>query len=218
MVNYTYRLKVRKGQTRTTDNRNLKYFYGKEIFSMVDEKNIKEESVSGEAEEKVADKKKSEKKTSKTSSKLQKENDELKAQLNEANDRLLRTAAEFDNYKKRETSAKEKLASYIKGETLKAILPSLDNINRALAADENAEDYAKGVSMTIKGLMSELKKQGLEEINPQGEEFDVNFHMAVMKVEDENVGENTVTKVLQIGYKLGETVLRPAMVEVANCD
>lgn len=218
MVNYTYRLKVRKGQTRTTDNRNLKYFYGKEIFSMVDEKNIKEESVSGEAEEKVADKKKSEKKTSKTSSKLQKENDELKAQLKEANDRLLRTAAEFDNYKKRETSAKEKLASYIKGETLKAILPSLDNINRALAADENAEDYAKGVSMTIKGLMSELKKQGLEEINPQGEEFDVNFHMAVMKVEDENVGENTVTKVLQIGYKLGETVLRPAMVEVANCD
>lgn len=218
MVNYTYRLKVRKGQTRTTDNRNLKYFYGKEIFSMVDEKNIKEESVSGEAEEKVAEKKKSEKKTSKTSSKLQKENDELKAQLKEANDRLLRTAAEFDNYKKRETSAKEKLASYIKGETLKAILPSLDNINRALAADENAEDYAKGVSMTIKGLMSELKKQGLEEINPQGEEFDVNFHMAVMKVEDENVGENTVTKVLQIGYKLGETVLRPAMVEVANCD
>lgn len=185
---------------------------------MVDEKNIKEESVSGEAEEKVADKKKSEKKTSKTSSKLQKENDELKAQLKEANDRLLRTAAEFDNYKKRETSAKEKLASYIKGETLKAILPSLDNINRALATDENAEDYAKGVSMTIKGLMSELKKQGLEEINPQGEEFDVNFHMAVMKVEDENVGENTVTKVLQIGYKLGETVLRPAMVEVANCD
>lgn len=185
---------------------------------MVDEKNINEETVSTEAEQKVDDKKKSEKKTSKASSKLQKENEELKAQLKEANDRLLRTAAEFDNYKKRETSAKEKLSSYIKGETLKAILPSLDNINRALAADENAEDYAKGVSMTIKGMLSELKKQGLEEINPLGEQFDVNFHMAVMKVEDENVGENTVTKVLQIGYKLGEIVLRPAMVEVANCD
>ena len=97
-------------------------------------------------------------------------------------------------------------------------MPPLDNINRALAADENSADYAKGVSMTIKGLTDELKKLGLEEINPAGEEFDVNFHMAVMKVEDESVGENIITEVLQTGYKLGETLLRPAMVKVANCD
>ena len=101
---------------------------------------------------------------------------------------------------------------------MKAILPSLDNINRALLADENSADYVKGVSMTIKGLLDALKKEGLEEINPKGETFDVNFHMAVMKVEDENAGENEITKVLQTGYKLGDTVLRPAMVEVANCD
>lgn len=173
-----------------------------------------EEAVSEEATEAEV---KKEKKSSKVS-KLEKENEELKSQLQEAKDMLLRTAAEFDNYKKRETAAKEKLSSYVKGETLKAILPSIDNINRALSADEASADYAKGVSMTIKGLISELQKLGLEEINPVGEEFDVNFHMAVMKVEDEEVGENIVTEVLQTGYKLGETLLRPAMVKVANCD
>ena len=168
------------------------------------------------AEEKVQAKEKKAK--TKKESKSEKEIEDLKAQLKETKDMLLRTAAEFDNYKKRETAAKEKLSSYVKGETLKAILPSLDNINRALNADENSADYAKGVSMTIKGLTDELKKLGLEEINPTGEEFDANFHMAVMKVEDESVGENIITEVLQTGYKLGETLLRPAMVKVANCD
>lgn len=161
---------------------------------------------------------KAKKSKSKKDDKLVKENDELKAQLQETKDMLLRTAAEFDNYKKRETAAKEKLSSFVKGETLKAILPSLDNVQRALFADENSEGYAAGVSMTIKGLISELNKLGLEEINPVGEQFDVNFHMAVMKVEDESVGENIVTEVLQVGYKLGDNCLRPAMVKVANCD
>lgn len=174
---------------------------------------IEEKEVSEETTEK-----KTEKKSSKKDSKLQKEVEDIKAQLKESKDMLLRTAAEFDNYKKRETAAKEKLSSYVKGETLKELIPSIDNLNRALAADENSADYIKGVSMTIKGLTDALNKMGLEEINPVGEEFDVNFHMAVMKVEDESVGENIVTKVLQTGYKLGDTVLRPAMVEVANCD
>ena len=179
---------------------------------MADEKNVKEQAEACEEKAKANNKK------DKKDNKLKKENEELKQQLQEQKDLLLRTAAEFDNYKKRETAAKEKLASYVKGETLKAILPSLDNINRALSADENSADYAKGVSMTIKGLLDALKKEGLEEINPMGETFDVNFHMAVMKVEDEKAGENEITKVLQTGYKLGDTVLRPAMVEVANCD
>lgn len=183
------------------------------IMSKDNKDTIEEKEVSEETTEK-----KTEKKSSKKDSKLQKEVDELKSQLKEAKDMLLRTAAEFDNYKKRETAAKEKLSSYVKGETLKELIPSIDNLNRALAADENSADYIKGVSMTIKGLTDALNKMGLEEINPVGEEFDVNFHMAVMKVEDESVGENTVTKVLQTGYKLGDTVLRPAMVEVANCD
>lgn len=178
-----------------------------------------EETVSEETtEKKEAADKKAEKKASKKDSKLEKENEELKQQLKETKDMLLRTAAEFDNYKKRETAAKEKLSSYVKCETLKELLPAIDNINRALAADETQADYAKGVSMTIKGLIDALTKMGLEELNPVGEEFDVNFHMAVMKVEDESVGENIITEVLQSGYKLGETVIRPAMVKVANCD
>ena len=172
----------------------------------------KREVVENETEEKVKNKK------SKKDDKLVKENEQLKSELQETKDLLLRTAAEFDNYKKRETAAKEKLSSFVKGETLKAILPSLDNIQRALSADENSEGYAAGVSMTIKGMISELNKLGLEEINPVGEQFDVNFHMAVMKVEDESVGENIVTEVLQVGYKLGDNCLRPAMVKVANCD
>lgn len=184
------------------------------------EKNTQVESETQEtvSEETKTQETKEKKSKGKKETKLEKENEELKQQLQETKDMLLRTAAEFDNYKKRETAAKEKLSTYVKGETLKAILPSLDNINRALSADESSADYAKGVSMTIKGLTEELKKLGLEEINPAGEEFDVNFHMAVMKVEDDTVGENIVTEVLQTGYKLGENLLRPAMVKVANCD
>ena len=149
---------------------------------------------------------------------VEKELEALQKMYEETSDLLLRTAAEFDNYKNRETAAKEKLSSFVKGETLKEILPALDNIHRALGADETSADYAKGVSLTIKGLVDTLQKMGLEEISPQGEEFDANLHMAVMKVEDDTVGENIVTEVLQSGYRLGETLLRPAMVKVANCD
>ena len=72
--------------------------------------------------------------------------------------------------------------------------------------------------MTIKGLTEALTKLGLEEINPVGEEFNVDMHQAVMRVEDESVGANVITEVLQTGYKLGDNVLRYAMVKVANCD
>ncbi len=195
------------------------HLYNKKGNEKMSEKNAQIELENEtQVSEETKTKETKEKKSKGKDDKLKKENEDLKAQLQEAKDMLLRTAAEFDNYKKRETAAKEKLSSYVKGETLKAILPSLDNINRALSADETSADYAKGVTMSLKGLTDELKKLGLEEISPVGEEFDANFHMAVMKVEDETVGENIVTEVLQTGYKLGETLLRPAMVKVANCD
>ncbi|MBQ2676493.1 MAG: nucleotide exchange factor GrpE [Clostridia bacterium] len=149
---------------------------------------------------------------------LQAELQKVKQELEQKNDLLLRTAAEFDNFKKRETAAKEKLSGFVKGETIKALLPAVDNINRAMAADPESGDYAKGVAMTVKGLYDALKNMGLEEINPEGEEFDVNYHQAVMRVEDESVGANIVTQVLQMGYKIGDNVLRHAMVKVANCD
>lgn len=142
----------------------------------------------------------------------------VKAELEKTKDMLLRTCAEFDNFKKRETANRDKTAAYVKGETIKALLPSIDNINRSLAADPDSPDYAKGVTMTIKGLTEALTKLGLEEINPVGEEFNVDMHQAVMRVEDESVGANIITEVLQTGYKLGDNVLRYAMVKVANCD
>ena len=91
---------------------------------------------------------------------------------------------------------------------------NLAGVNKA----ENSEAFAEGNEDLCKKLTDALKKLGLEEINPINEEFDVNFHQAVMRVEDDSVGNNIVVEVLQSGYKLGDNVLRYAMVKVANCD
>lgn len=173
-----------------------------------------------EAKEAKAEKPEKEKKSkdSKKVRELEEKIESLEKQLAETKDMLLRTAAEYDNFKKRETANREKSANFVKGDTIKALLPSIDNISRAMAADESSPEYAKGVAMTIKGLTDALKKLGLEEINPVNEPFDVNLHQAVMRVEDDSVGENIVVEVLQTGYKLGDNVLRHAMVKVANCD
>ena len=173
-----------------------------------------------DAKEAKAEKPEKEKKSkdSKKVRELEEKIESLEKQLAETKDMLLRTAAEYDNFKKRETANREKSANFVKGDTIKALLPSIDNISRAMAADESSPEYAKGVAMTIKGLTDALKKLGLEEINPVNEPFDVNLHQAVMRVEDESVGENIVVEVLQTGYKLGDNVLRHAMVKVANCD
>ncbi|MEE1017897.1 MAG: nucleotide exchange factor GrpE [Acutalibacteraceae bacterium] len=173
-----------------------------------------------EAKEAKTEKPEKEKKSkdSKKVSELEEKIESLEKQLAETKDMLLRTAAEYDNFKKRETANREKSANFVKGDTIKALLPSIDNISRAMAADESSPEYAKGVAMTIKGLTDALKKLGLEEINPVNEPFDVNLHQAVMRVEDDSVGENIVVEVLQTGYKLGDNVLRHAMVKVANCD
>lgn len=173
-----------------------------------------------DAKEAKAEKPEKEKKSkdSKKVRELEEKVESLEKQLAETKDMLLRTAAEYDNFKKRETANREKTANFVKGDTIKALLPSIDNISRAMAADESSPEYAKGVAMTIKGLTDALKKLGLEEINPVNEPFDVNLHQAVMRVEDDSVGENIVVEVLQTGYKLGDNVLRHAMVKVANCD
>lgn len=172
------------------------------------------------AKEVKAEKPEKEKKSkdSKKVRELEEKVESLEKQLAETKDMLLRTAAEYDNFKKREIANREKSANFVKGDTIKALLPSIDNISRAMAADESSPEYAKGVAMTIKGLTDALKKLGLEEINPVNEPFDVNLHQAVMRVEDDSVGENIVVEVLQTGYMLGDNVLRHAMVKVANCD
>ena len=140
----------------------------------------------------------------------------LKSEIEQQKDLLLRTAAEFDNYKRR--TEKERLAAseFTSANLLKKLLPVFDNVDRANAADKESAEYAKGVEMIVKMLTEAVKDLGLKEIGVVGETFDPAFHEAVMHIEDDNFGENVVCVVLQKGYMFGNTVIRPAMVQVAN--
>ena len=142
--------------------------------------------------------------------------EKLKAELNEVNDRLLRTAAEFDNYKKRTEREKLSVAEYAKANVMKTLLPILDNADRAAGFEAGTEQYNKGIEMIVKELGTLADKLGLKEIGVAGEEFNPEIHEAIMHIDDENLGENTVAAVMQKGYKIGDTVIRPAMVQVAN--
>lgn len=140
----------------------------------------------------------------------------LQNELAETKAKLLSLAAEFDNYQKRSAREKEQLSAFVKADVVKKLLPVVDNIAFAENSDHDSADYAKGLEMIIKQFKESLEKMGLSMIEAKGQLFDPNFHEAVMHVEDETLGENEVAEVLQAGYKLGETVLRPAMVKVAN--
>ena len=140
----------------------------------------------------------------------------LKAEIAQQKDLLLRTAAEFDNYKRRTEKERVSAAEFTSASLLKKLLPVFDNVDRANAADKESADYAKGVEMIVKMLTEAVKDLGLKEIGAVGDTFDPKFHEAVMHIEDDNFGENVICNVLQKGYMFGETVIRPAMVQVAN--
>lgn len=144
------------------------------------------------------------------------ENEKLKAELDSVKDLLSRTAAEFDNFKKRTERERLSVAEYAKAGLFKEFLPVLDNAGRAIAADSTGADYAKGLEMIIKQFLSMPEKMNVVALAKEGEPFDPNFHEAVMHIEDESLGENVVAEVLQQGYKIGDTVIRAAMVKVAN--
>lgn len=131
-------------------------------------------------------------------------------------DKYLRLLAEYDNFRKR--SIQEKLNAFSDA-TAKAaleVISVIDNFERAMAADCTDENYKKGVEMIYGQFLEVIKKLGVEEIDALGKEFDPNLHNAVSQVEDESFGENTVSQVYQKGYKLGDKVIRCAMVVVAN--
>ena len=136
--------------------------------------------------------------------------------LAEKEDQYLRLAAEYDNYRKRTAKEKESAWTQARADTVAAFLPVYDNLERALKQETSDEAYAKGVEMTMKGLQDVLTKLGVEVIPALGETFDPNCHNAVMHVEDESVGENTVVEVFQQGFTCGDKVIRFAMVKVAN--
>ena len=140
----------------------------------------------------------------------------LKNQTAQQEDKYLRLAAEYDNYRKRTAKEKESLWTDVKADTAAAFLPVYDNLERALKQTTTDEAYKKGVEMTMTQLKEVLSKLGITEIPALGQPFDPNLHNAVMHVEDESLGENTVAEVFQAGFQCGEKVIRFAMVKVAN--
>ena len=141
---------------------------------------------------------------------------EQQTKIAESQDQYLRLCAEYDNYRKRSQREKEALYSDIKAQTVNELLPVYDNLERALKQPCADEAYAKGVQMTMTQFEEILKKLGVEEIEALGKPFDPNMHNGVMHEENEAFGENEVSEVFQKGFKIGEKVIRFAMVKVAN--
>lgn len=168
----------------------------------VEEQDVKQE-VAAEPEETAVDP-------------LLNELESLKDQVAGQEDKYLRLAAEYDNYRKRTAKEKESLWTDVKADTAGAFLPVYDNLERALKQDTADEAFKKGVEMTMNQLKEVLTKLGITEIPAQGQPFDPKYHNAVMHVEDESLGQNVVAEVFQTGFQCGEKVIRFAMVKVAN--
>jgi len=143
--------------------------------------------------------------------------EKIKKELEEKADRLLRTLAEYDNFRKRSIKEKEQAYSDTKADVLSAFLPVIDNVERAMSNDNASfEDYKKGAEMIFNQLFKVMEDSGVKAFGEKGDAFDPNLHNAVMHIEDENAGENVITEVFEKGYMLGDRVLRPATVQVAN--
>ena len=135
---------------------------------------------------------------------------------NAEHDSYLRLAADYDNFRKR--TVKEKEASYGNGkaDAVAKLLPVYDNLERALNQPTEDAAYKKGVEMTMNELVKIFTALGVEIFGNVGDEFDPNLHNAVMHIDDESMEENTIAMVFQKGFKIGEKVVRFAMVQVAN--
>lgn len=150
--------------------------------------------------------------------KLKAQLEEKEAQFEEMKNKTLRLAAEFDNYKKRSAREMENIYTDVKCDTVKNILPVIDNFERALTASvcDNCTSYKEGVQLIYKQLIDILTSLGVEEINALGEQFNPDLHNAVMHVEDENAKASEIVEVFQKGYKIDNKVIRYSMVKVAN--
>lgn len=142
----------------------------------------------------------------------------LKAEYDKLNSQYIRLAADFDNFRKRQTQEREQLLRYGTEEALKKMIAVLDNFDRAKKSLKDIEDcskYEEAFELLSKQVKDELTKMGMEEIEAEGKPFDPNFHEAVMQTPSDEYPEETIIQELQKGYKLGEKVLRPTMVNVA---
>ncbi len=145
------------------------------------------------------------------------ENEKLQADYNDLNDRYMRTLAEYDNFRKRTQKDIESRVSYTKTEMLSKIVPVIDNFERAaFNAEADFDGYRKGIEMTVNQLLEILAGLGVEAFGAVGETFDPNFHNGVMHIDDDSFGENEIVDVFMKGYKIGDKIIRPATVKVAN--
>ena len=180
-----------------------------------------EELPNAEAGEKAASREEPDSKDSKKEKKRKKEKEpteeeKLAAQLADLNDKLMRTLAEYDNFRKRSQKEKDAIYPEAVANTVLAFLPVLDNFERAVAAECKDADFKKGIELIMTAFKDCLTKLKVEEIASLGEEFDPNLHNAVMHIEDDTTADNVIVEVFQKGYKLGDKVIRHAMVKVAN--
>jgi molecular chaperone GrpE len=170
----------------------------------VEETPVKEEKTSGE-------------KKKKKGSPEKEELEKLKKEFEEHKQQYLRVLAEYDNFRKRTQSEKTSIYNNAVSDTVQAILPIADNIERALSQENaSAEDMFKGVEMIENQIKAAFEKLGIKESGAVGEPFDPQYHNAVAHIDDENLGENVIAAVYQKGYVLGDRVVRHAMVQVAN--
>ena len=131
-------------------------------------------------------------------------------------DHFKRILAEFENFKKRSKKERESLYNSILSDVVESILPILDNLENAVKAETQDENYKQGVELVLKQFNDVLKAKGVEEIEALGETFDPELHDAVRSVQDESKGEKEVVEVYRKGYKIGSKVIRHSMVGVAN--
>ncbi|MEH7549143.1 MULTISPECIES: nucleotide exchange factor GrpE [Bacillaceae] len=142
---------------------------------------------------------------------------QLKGKLEEADNRILRLQADFDNFRRRTRLDQEAGEKYRAQKLITDLLPALDNFERAMkveADNEQVKSLLQGMDMVYRGMVDALKKEGVEPIEAVGKEFDPHLHQAVMQGEDENYGSNIVTDEFQKGYLLKDRVIRPSMVKV----
>ena len=143
--------------------------------------------------------------------------EKLTAELNETKDKLLRVMAEYDNFRKRSQKEKEMAYGDTKASTIAEFLPVYDNFQRAMSAEAtDLDSFKKGIEMIFNQYGETFKKLGVESFGEKGETFDPNIHNAVMHGEDEELPENSISDVFSTGYKMGDRVIRPAIVKVVN--
>ena len=177
-----------------------------------------EEEASKETEE-SQDTKDTESKEKKKFFAKKEKKDKKDEKIEELTDRLTRQMAEFDNFRKRTEKEKSQMYEIGAKDIIEKILPVVDNFERGIAAvpeEEKSNPFAEGMEKIYKQLMTTLEEIGVKPIQAVGQEFDPDFHNAVMHVEDEEVGENIITEEFQKGYLYRDSVVRHSMVKVAN--